>query len=385
MKRSILGILMILTLMATSIPVFAADDGIKLFTRFPVQYTDAGESLTYDITIENNKGSAEILQVGTDSIPKDWEYVLTVENKQVNDVYIDENEKLNAKLKVNIPLSTENDRYQMDFYVDSPSQGKQILPLVAEVKEVTYKENQLSVDYPDLSGDAKTSFSYRLNIANNGLKDVSYSLDAQLPKGWQASFIPSGSTDKVASILVEAGANKDVTMKLTVPEFTPEGNYPITFNAKSNDGVLSKDLSIKITGLYEIKLSTPSGKLSDQLVAGEEKQIKIQLENTGGSELKNIELSSWEPTGWETRFDEKVIDSILPGETREVIAYVKADAKAISGDYVMNISAKTPEVNEQIEFRMTLVTSKIWGGVGLGIIVAFVLVLYGVIKKYGRR
>jgi len=385
MKRSILSFLMILALLATNVSVFAADDTLNLSTRFPIQYTDAGNSLTYDIKIDNSSGNSEVIHIGTETIPVDWDYILTVDNKQVNDVYIDQNETINARLKVDIPLSAENNSYKFKFYVDSPSQGTTYLPLTAEVKEVTYKENELTVDYPDLSGDTKTSFSYRLNIANNGLEDVSYSLDSQLPTGWQASFIPSGSADKVASILVEAGSNKDVTMKLTIPEFTAEGNYPITFNAKSNSEVLTKDLSVKITGLYELKLTTPTGKLSDQLVAGQEKQIKLQLENTGGSEIKNIELSSWEPKGWETRFDEKVIDSLLPGQTKEVIAYVKADEKAISGDYAMSVSCKTPEINEKLDFRMTVLTSKLWGAVGLGIIAAFVLGIYGVIKKYGRR
>lgn len=384
MRKLLATFLVMVTMLLTNISVYAAGNQISVTTRFPHLFVDAGESITYNINLKNDSGVGQLVEIGIKEFPKDWTYLLTVEGKQVKDVYIEAGEKIEAKVKVDVPINAKENIYQYNFFANTDDYNNE-LNIITEVKEIVYKENQILVDYPDLTGDAKTSFDYRLNILNNGLEDISYSLDAQMPTGWEATFTPSGSSEKVASILVEAGSNKYVNLKLKAPDFTKEDTYKIKVHAKSNDETLSKDLSVKITGSYDIKVSTPTGKLSEKLVAGEEKQIKLLIENTGGSTLKNIELSSWEPSGWETRFDEKIIKNLEPGESREIIGYVKADEKAISGDYVMTITAKTAEVSNDIEFRMTVVTSKLWGAVGILIIISLAGLLGFIMKKYGRR
>ena len=66
-------------------------------------------------------------------------------------------------------------------------------------------------------------------------------------------------------------------------------------------------------------------------------------------------------------------------------AILKASSKALPGDYVVTIDAKTPEVNADAQFRIAVKTPMIWGWVGVLIIIATIGVVYYLFRKYGRR
>ena len=66
-------------------------------------------------------------------------------------------------------------------------------------------------------------------------------------------------------------------------------------------------------------------------------------------------------------------------------AILKASSKALPGDYVVTIDAKTPEVNADAQFRIAVKTPMIWGWVGVLIIAAAIGVVYYLFRKYGRR
>ncbi|HQG55573.1 MAG TPA: hypothetical protein PK496_01035, partial [Bacteroidales bacterium] len=68
-----------------------------------------------------------------------------------------------------------------------------------------------------------------------------------------------------------------------------------------------------------------------------------------------------------------------------VVAKLKADKKAIPGDYVAYIDATTPEATSKITYRVTIETPLLWGWVGIAIIAAAIVSVYYLFRKYGRR
>jgi len=64
---------------------------------------------------------------------------------------------------------------------------------------------------------------------------------------------------------------------------------------------------------------------------------------------------------------------------------VKADKKAIPGDYVTNLNASTPEVSSKASFRISVRTSMLWGWVGILIIFMALGCVFYLFRKYGRR
>ena len=84
-------------------------------------------------------------------------------------------------------------------------------------------------------------------------------------------------------------------------------------------------------------------------------------------------------------FEPSKVDALKAGETSTVMATLKASKKALPGDYVTTIMAKTPEVNADAQFRIAVKTPMIWGWVGVLIIIATIGVVYYLFRKYGRR
>ena len=144
-------------------------------------------------------------------------------------------------------------------------------------------------------------------------------------------------------------------------------------------------MEVVVTGSFQMELTTPRGLLSTDITAGDVKRIELEVKNTGSSLLKDIQLSASKPADWEVTFEPTKIDALKAGETSTVTAILKASKKALPGDYVTTIMAKTPEVNADAQFRIAVKTPMIWGWVGVLIIAAAIGVVYYLFRKYGRR
>ena len=73
------------------------------------------------------------------------------------------------------------------------------------------------------------------------------------------------------------------------------------------------------------------------------------------------------------------------GAAANVTAELKASPKALPGDYVVVMDAKTPEVTADAQFRISVKTPLFWGWVGVLVILAAVGGVYCLFRKYGRR
>ena len=134
-----------------------------------------------------------------------------------------------------------------------------------------------------------------------------------------------------------------------------------------------------------MELSTPTGLLSSQITAGEVQQLELVVNNTGSSELSVIKPEYSAPVNWTVTFDPIKIDKLPAGSSARIYAKLKADKKAIPGDYVVNIESKTPEVSSKVSFRISVETPMLWGWVGVFIILAALGSVYRLFQKYGRR
>ena len=113
--------------------------------------------------------------------------------------------------------------------------------------------------------------------------------------------------------------------------------------------------------------------------------MELAVKNTGSSELTDITLNFSAPVKWDVIFDPKKVDKLPSGKVAQVFATIKADRKAIAGDYVTNIEAKTPEATSKASFRISVMTPMLWGWIGVLIIIAALGSVYYLFRKYGRR
>ena len=234
-----------------------------------------------------------------------------------------------------------------------------------------------------MEGNSKASFTFKANLKNSTADKQLYALEAETPRGWEVTF--KASYKEVASVDIDPNSAKDITIQVKPPTEVKAGTYRIP--VKATTGTTSADIALEvvITGTFNMDLTTPTGLLSTDITAGDQKQVELLVQNSGSSDLKDIKLDSSNPIDWKVTFDPKEIVILKAGESTKVMATIQASKKAIAGDYVTRLEAKTPEVGTKAEFRITVKTPMLWGWIGVIIIFLALGSVFYLFRKYGRR
>ena len=366
-----------------------AQNGIDMTTDYPGITVKAGESVSFGLDFASLSGDSYDASLSIESIPEGWEGYFKSSSSEISMVHVDaESEFADSALatfSLTLPDEVEEGTYNVTLKADAGSGTSDTLQLEINVTETENGQSSLTSEYPEQQGASGTSFSFDVTLVNNRGTEQTYSLAAEAESGWQVSFTPSGESTQVASITVEPGSSQGLTVDGTPPETIKEGEYTIPCTAISANETLSAELKVTITGSYEVQLSTPTGNLSLDAYANQEKAVTLSVINNGNVDLSNLNLTSSAPTDWEVRFDESTIELLEAGGTKEVTAYVKPSSDAITGDYVTSITVSNDETTSTAEFRISVKTQTLWGIVAVAIIIALLAGLGFLFKKYGRR
>lgn len=362
-----------------------AAGGLELSTRYPGISATAGENITFPLEIKNKSNIDQVINLDISSKPENWTSSLKGIGREIQQVYVAAQDYSTADLKIRIPEDTKPGNYLFTLTAISKSGLKDNLKLIIKIANTRKGDDELVAKYSELKGPSDATFNFKLDLTNNGTTEQIYSLGALIKDGWQVSFKPSYENQQVASIGVKPGETKGLDVKVQPPVNIKAGEYTIPVYAVSPAGKVSEELKIIISGTYDLELTTPSGRLNAEIVAGKEQKVNLEVNNNGSATLNNINFSSREPNNWSVTFDPKTIDTLKPGESRQVTATITADGNAIAGDYLVSVSASTQETRDTAELRVTVKTSTLWGIVGVFIILLVIFAVYKVFQTYGRR
>ena len=363
----------------------AAEPYIELSTQYPALTVKAGDSLTFDLDLDNYSGVSQNITLSVAEIPEGWEGTFSAGSNQVSVVHV-KNQATNSEVSfaVDVPLETADGEYIIRLAARGEDFADEMeIALTVSAEEIG--ESSFTAEYPSQEGDATTDFTFSATLINNTLSTQNYSFTSNAPSGWQVSFQPSGESTSVAALDVEARTTQAMDISVTPPENVEAGTYEIPVTATSVNESMPITLSVTITGSYGLTLSTPSGRLSLDAYANQESAVQLSLTNTGNSDLTNVNLTSSAPTGWTVRFANETIDIIEAGATVETTMYITPGEDAMSGDYATTVTARNSDANDSVDFRITVKTETIWGLTGIGVIVVLAVVIGIVMRKYGRR
>lgn len=226
-------------------------------------------------------------------------------------------------------------------------------------------------------------FRYTATLSNGTTQANVYELKADVPIGWVVSFKVDGN--QVTSVNVDAGKSQMVSIEINATATADPNKYKIAVKATVGAETALLPLEAVVKGAYSLALSTPTGRLSDEVTSGSQKEILLQLKNTGTLPLNNVDITSQLPTNWETTFEPSKINQVLPGKTVDIKANVKVPDKTIAGDYAATFTATNANGNSPVAFRFVVKTSLLSGWIGILVILAAVALVYFLIRKYGRR
>jgi len=118
---------------------------------------------------------------------------------------------------------------------------------------------------------------------------------------------------------------------------------------------------------------------------GKPGNISIYVKNTGSAPIHTIEFLSVKPENWKVEFKPEKIESIEPGDLKQVEVSITPAEEALVGDYAVGLNIKGEKTSDNLEMRVTVKASAAWGWIGIGIIVLVIVGLFGLFVSLGRR
>ncbi|NBD25835.1 COG1470 family protein [Paenibacillus glycinis] len=356
----------------------SAAGSVELYTPYLELSAPPGDSIAYAVDVINRGSATETVDLGFDAKGNKWNYGLTAGGRTVSRLAVKAGETQTVNLQLDVPLEVDKGVY--DFAVKA---GGVSLPLSVQVSEQGTFRTELTTDQPNMQGHSDSTFTFSATLRNRTAEKQTYALQAQAEPGWDATF--TDGSNSVTSVEVDPNGEKSISISIKPPETVKAGTYKIPIAAGNNATSADTAVEAVVTGTYDLKLSTADDVLSTDVTAGSERRLDMVVTNAGSSELKNVALSAETPSGWEVSFEPANVDTIAPGGTTHVQATIKADKKALAGDYVVGITAAAPEKSADAQIRVAVKSSVLWGWVGILIILAVAGGIYFLFRKYGRR
>ena len=355
------------------------DEGVSLYTPYTKISVPPGESVDYSIDVINKGKEIKNVDISVAGMPGGWNYVMKSGGWTIRQLSILPGERKSLSLKVEIPLKVNKGNYQFKGIAG----GFDSLPLVVNISEQGTFKTEFTTGQSNMEGYSNSNFTFSAVLKNRTADKQLYALMADAPRGWNVTF--KAGNQQVTSVNSEANATTPVIIEVKPPEKVESGKYKIPVSATTSSSSASLEFEVVIRGSYLLELTTPTGLLSTAITAGEVKKVELILKNTGSSELKDVKFEATAPANWEVTFDPRKVDELQSGKEARVVASIKADKKAIPGDYATNLEARTPEISSKISFRISVETPVLWGWIGVLIILVALGSVYYLFRKYGRR
>ena len=352
--------------------------GVVLYSPYTKIVVSPGASINYSVDLINNGHEIRTENIALGGLPSSWKYDIKSGGWNIEQMAVLPDEKKNFTLTVNVPLKINKGSYKFHL-----SAGEARLPLTIVVSKQGTYQSEFTTDQPNMQGNSKSNFTFSTTLRNQTADRQLYALMADAPRGWNVVFKPNYK--QATSAQVDANASQNISVEVTPAANAEAGTYKIPVRAVTNSTSAELTLEVAITGTFQMEVTTPKGLLSADITAGDTRRIDLEVVNTGSSELKDIQLSSRKPAGWELSFEPSKIATLKAGAAANVTAELKASPKALPGDYVVVMDAKTPEVTADAQFRISVKTPLFWGWVGVLVILAAVGGVYCLFRKYGRR
>ncbi len=374
---SILGLAML-----AGAPAASAASAITLTTPFPAIAVAPGSNPSFDVSVTTAQPGRVTLAVG--AVPTGWTAVLRGGGFTIDGIQSDGSTATKITLNVTVPAAATAGTQRIDVKGTTASGASATLAVDVRVSPNAAGDVTLTTDTPQLKGASDASFSFSLTLTNDTPEDLPFSATATGPDGWTITA-EVGSQAQAASVVVKAGSTSTVSVTAKAASGAAAGNYPIAVDTTSGSRSAHVDLSVTITGSYNLALSTVNQQLNMNATSGTASDITLSLTNSGTADVTGAAMTADAPTGWKVTFDTPTVNVPAGGTAVQVVAHVTPSSDAIAGDYITTFKATAPVANASSDVRVTVQTSALWGAIGIGLIAVVLIGLWSIFRRFGRR
>lgn len=374
---SILGLAML-----AGAPAASAASAISLTTPFPAIAVAPGSSPSFDLSVTTAQAGRVTLAVG--AVPTGWTAVLRGGGFTIDGIQSDGSTATKITLNLTVPADATAGTQRIEVKGTTASGASATLTVDVRVSPNAAGAVKLTTDTPQLKGASDASFSFSLTLTNDTPEDLPFSAAATGPDGWTITAAV-GSQAQAASVVVKAGSTSTVSVTAKAPSGAAAGDYPIAVDATSGNRSAHSDLSVTVTGSYNLALSTVNQQLNMNATAGTASDVTLSLTNSGTADVTGAAMTATAPTGWKVTFDTPTVNVPAGGQAVQVVAHVTPSSDAIAGDYMTTFKAAAPVANASSDVRVTVQTSALWGAIGIGLIAIVLIGLWSIFRRFGRR
>ena len=349
-----------------------------------------GDEVSIDLTVANEGKQDEFIDLSLTQVPKGWKARIKTYSFDVSGVFVPSDKSKSLTLKAEPEEGTGPGKYV--FGIKGQTQDGKLVStshvtvMVREKdKEKKSKGVNLTTSYPVLQGPTDAKFEFSMEVENKTDKDGTFNLSAQGPTNWEINFKPSYEEKLISSLVLKAGARQSVAVAVKPYLLAEAGKYPIQVKVSAPEGTAEAALTVILTGTHKIEVGTASGLLSLTAETGKPANISFYVKNTGSASQENVKLLSFKPENWKVEFKPDKIDKLAPNELKQIEMVVTPSDQALVGDYSVAIGVEGEKASKNLEFRVTVKASTVWGWVGIAIIVLVVLGLVILFVRVGRR
>lgn len=374
----------------TGAAVSAADQpmgisGLFLTTRYPAMTVRAGETTTLDLSLHNYKLPPQTLTLSVAETAPGWKATILGGGQPVSAIQIGPDADERLQLRLEPPANAGHGEYRFTVEAKNPNYDEK-LPIALTIGAEVPAKLKLHTSFPALRGAAATAFKYKFTVTNDSGRDATVNLSAEAPKNFQVTFTEAYGSQQLVSIPIEAGKSKDIEASVSLPRETAAGDYKLILNAKTEATSASLPVGLTVIGQARLAVSGEGGRLSGEAYAGQESQLTLIVRNDGSEAAQDLEFSATTPDGWKSSFEPKKLPSLAAGANQKIKVALTPSDKAIAGDYQITLRAGAAGgMSESANFRITVMTSTLWGAIGIAIIAIALLVVVFAVARFGRR
>ena len=358
--------------------------GLWITTDYPALSLRAGEETKFNVNLVNYNLAPQRADVSLQGVPAGWTAELRGSGRPVAAAFIEHNNRATLELRLRVPPETQPGVFTIVVKADAPDRAMQ-LPVRITVQPGAATKLTAEPKLPVLRGTPKSSFDFKVQVKNESADDILANITHNAPRGFQVTFKEGFGTQELTSLPLKAGDSKELSVDIKPSPTATAGRYPITIEIGSERAKATTQLTLDVSGQPSVSLTGENDRLSGEVYAGRERRFTFVLRNSGTAEARNIEMSATPPSGWKVTFEPKTIPAIGPNSDQKVEAIIQPSEKAVTGDYMVGVRANGDGISESVNFRSTVATSTLWGAIGLGVIAAALLVLFGAVGRFGRR
>jgi uncharacterized membrane protein len=349
-----------------------------------------GEDVSIDLTVANKGRSDEFIDLSVPEIPKGWKARIKTYSYAVTGVFVPSDKTKSLTLKAEPEKGTGPGKYAFAIRGQTPD-GRLVstshVTVVVKPKEEakTEKGVNITTSYPVLQGPTDGKFEFSLEVENKSDKDSIFNLAATGPKDWDINFKPAYEDKYISSLRLKAGGSQSVAVAVKPYALAAPGKYPIAVKVSSPEAKGEAELTVVLTGTYKLDIGTATGLLSLTAMRGEPANVSFYVKNSGSAPLEDVHFISVKPENWKVEFKPEKVETLAPGDMKQIELIITPAAQALVGDYSVSAVVDAQKITKNLEFRVSTKASSAGGWIGIGIIVVVLLGLVSLFVYVGRR